>query len=182
MCNKLLDNLDRSSVSKACCSYSISRIYALNLNCLHLHIAILIDFDNCMRIHNSLASTFTLTIMLFYILYLRILTDKEAMNSIMLRLLIATIVNTTTSYDSHITIITNMEIIVNHLFDTTLTKNNRYMYAFILCSRLYNNINTLLIFLSNNIYISCCISTCHSTIGTNIISASWNLMEVSNLF
>ena len=68
----------------------------------------------CSRIQNTFSCTVTFTVMLFYVFNFRILSNEKSVDAVMLRVLIATVVDTTACYDHYIRVFTNVEIIVNH--------------------------------------------------------------------
>ena len=119
----------------------ICRIHPFNLHHLHLHGASLLHGNFRDRIQNSFAIAVSLTIMFLYIFYSGIFSHIKTVNPLMLRILISTIVNATTGHNHHITILTNIEIIINHILHATLTQYYRNMHTLLLCPWPDANVN-----------------------------------------
>ena len=164
---------------RLCGTYS--RINAFNLYHFHLHEAVFLKIGLSYRIQQAFASTISLTVMLLNIFNLRIFAYKEAMNTIMLGILVTAVMNTAASNNYNITVITNVEIIIYHFLKSAFAKNYWYMNAFLLGAWLYTDINAAYISLGGNINISSSISLCQITVSTNIICTLRSTMQVSNL-
>ena len=95
--------------SGTCCQFRCigpdGRVNTLDLDHLHFHLAVFFHIYFCSRIQTTFSCTVTFTVMLFYVFNFRIL-----------RVLIATVVDTTACYDHYIRVFANVEIIVNHFF------------------------------------------------------------------
>ena len=133
------------------------------------------------RIHNTFTLAVAASIMLFHILYVGVLTNEEAVDTIVLGSLISTIVDTTAGYNGYIAVITNVEIIINHLGKTALAKHYRDVYTFSFGTGLNDDINALLVLFGYNINMSSGITSYGSTIGTDILSSGRYLMQTGYL-
>ena len=104
--------------SGTCCQFRCigpdGRVNTLDLDHLHFHLAVFFHIYFCSRIQNTFSCTVTFTVMLFYVFNFRILSNEKSVDAVMLRVLIATVVDTTACYDHYIRVFANVEIIVNH--------------------------------------------------------------------
>ena len=174
---------DHQSGTGSQLSFSITYggIHALDLHHLHLHRGILLHIDFCARIQDTFACAVTLTVVLFHIFYFCVFSHVETVNTVMLGILHTAVMNTTAGHYHYIGILTDIEIVVYHLFQTALTQNHRDVYAFVFCARFDLNIDTAAVILGNNIDICRCISGCHFAVGTDIVCALRHCMKVCYL-
>ena len=133
----------------ACCkirnSGTLCGVNTLDLDHLHLHGAALFHVNLCHRIQDTLAIAVAGAVMLLNIFNLGILSDIESMNTIMLGILHAAVVNAAAGYDDHIAVLADIEVIVNGLLETALAEHDRDMYALMFGTRFDLDINTALI-------------------------------------
>ena len=160
---------------------TLGRVDSFNLNGLHFQMGTFLQINFRGGIHHTLSGSFSRTVMLFHILYLGILSDMEGMNSGMFRFLISRIVNSTPCNDYDITVLSDKELVINHFLKSRLCDENGNMNALVLCSRLNDDIDSGLVGLRYDINICRCISSEHSTVGTNIIRTGRNLMKICDI-
>ena len=159
----------------------VSRIYPLDLHHLHLHDASLFHSDLSNRVQNALTIPVSFPIVLLHIPDSGILPHIKPVNSVMLGILIPAVVNTAAGYNHHITVLSDVEIIVNHILHAALTQHHRNMHALILGPRPDTDIDPADLCLGCNINICCGIPACHPAIGADIVSSLRNSMEICDL-
>ena len=107
--------LQSSMFSQLCGSFTDSRVYTFNLGSIHFHITVFPYLYDSLRIHDSLSLAVSASIVLFNIFYFGILSDEKAVDTVMLAGIIGSAVDTAACNDSHVTVVSNIEIIVNRL-------------------------------------------------------------------
>ena len=104
----------------ACCQIgtclTYCRVYTLDLYSFHFHVAALFHVHDGLWIQDSLSLTVTTSVMLLHIAQLRILSNEKGMNTIMFTGCITTVMNTASGNDRHITVFSDMEIIIYQFF------------------------------------------------------------------
>ena len=121
------------------------------------------------RIHHALAASVAFAVMLLHIADLRIFPDEKAMQSVMRTVSSATIMDTTSRHDRDIAVLSDIEIVVHHLFHATLRENNRNMNTLILRSRLDDNVDAGLVRLADDINICSGVTLAALSIHTDIV-------------
>ena len=100
------------------------------------------------------------------------------MNAVMLAGLISTIVNAAAGNNGHICVIPDKEIIIDEVFQSALTDDDRNMNALVLGTRLDNDINARLVFFCNDINIGRRIPSSQLSVRTDVVSAFRNFMNI----
>ena len=80
--------------------------------------------------------------MLFDIFYLSVFADKKAVDSVVLRVVAAAVVDSAARYDFHVRVFAYIEVVINLLLKTALGHNDGDMNAFVFCTFLYSYINS----------------------------------------
>ena len=120
--------------------------------------------------------------MLLHIFNFGIFSDEETVDSVMLTVGISTVVNSASSYNHHITVISNEKIIVNHLCQSALTQHNRDMNTLILCAVRNADINSFSVLFAGNLNMLRAVSLYTLAVGTDIISSFRHYMKSGNFF
>ena len=98
----------------------------------------------------------------------------------MLASVICTAVDTAAGDNGHITVVADIKIIVNSLFQTCLGEHYRNMNAFIFCSRFDLDDNAVSAFSWQDLNMFCAVSCLCLAVGTDIIGSYRDLMESGN--
>ena len=93
---------------------ALGGIHTLDLYSLHLHIAVFPKLHNGLGVHDTLPLAVPGAIMLFHIFYMAVLANIKSMNPIVAAVLVAAVMDSAASYDSHIAVVAYIEIIVYH--------------------------------------------------------------------
>ena len=180
MCHQTLTDYQLGTCCQFCLRITLRRIHTFDLDHFHLHVASFFHIHFRARIQDTFSFSVTCTIMFFHIFYFCIFLDEETVDTIMLCILIPTVVDTTASYNNHVTAFSDMEIVINHLFHAALAQYNRNVYTLVYRTRFDIDVDTADICLGYNINICRCISGCHLTVCTDVVSSLRNSMQISD--
>ncbi len=151
------------------------------MNRIHLHVAVLVQIDDCLRIHHTLSSALTRTIVLLYIPHLRIFSDKKGMNAAVFTGLVTAVVNAAACHNRDITVLSNMKVIVHQLFESRLCHQHRNMHTFLFGAGLDENINSRLVLFGDNLNMLCGLPACRFTVCADVVSACGHFMQPRHL-
>ena len=115
--------------------------------------------------------------MLFYVFHLCIFSDKETVNSIVLRFLVSAVVNTAACHNHHISPLSYIEVVIHRFRQTALAENHRDMNAFMFCKRPNFNINSAPVLFGYNVNIGCRGTLRRLSISPDIVCSLRDLVE-----
>ena len=88
-------------------------VHALDLDALHLHIASLIHGDLRPGIHDPFPFSISITVMLFHIFKLRVLSHKKTVDAVVAGFHIAAVVDPAAGDDGHIRIVSHKKVVAH---------------------------------------------------------------------
>ena len=146
-------------------------IHALDLHHFHFGIAAFFHVHFRTGIQDALAASRAGSVVFFNVLDPGVLSHIEAVNTVMLGVLVAAVVNTAAGNDHHVRALADEEVVIHHFLQSALGHHNGNMHAFVLGSGLDPDLQSADFFLGYNFNIGCGLSSCGSAVGTDVVSA-----------
>ena len=156
-------------------------IDTLDLHHFHLHGAVLFHIDLCAGIEQALAGPVAGAVVLLDILDLCALADKEAVDTVMLGILCAAVVDAAACDDHDIAVLADVKIVVDDFLESALAHDDRDMDTLILCAGLNLDVDAGSVLLGNDIDVGSRVAHGGFAVGTNVKSAFRHSVQVCNL-
>ena len=118
--------------------------------------------------------------MFFNIFYTGIFTDVKAMNTVMLGILHTAVINAAAGNNHDVTVFADIKVIINGFLQTALGKDDRDMHALMHRAWFDADIDAAAVFFGGDIDIRGGISSGKTSVGTEIIGACRNLVQIGN--
>ena len=147
------------------------------MNCFHWQI----HMNDCDWVEDVFAAAVCFTVVLFYVSDACILFEIERMDTVMLRFVIAAVVDTAACDDSDIGIFTDIEVVVYKIIDTALGDDDRDHDDFVFRARFDDDIDTGFVRFPFDLDVLRRITAAAAAVGTDIIRCTcWNFIHISN--
>ena len=153
-------------------------IHALDLHHFHFGIAAFFHIHFRTRIQDPLAASRAGSVVLFHVPDSGILPHIEAVNTVMLRVLVAAVVNAAAGNDHHIRAFSDKEVVVHRLLQSALGHHHRNMNTLVFGSGFDPDLQTADFFLGNNLDVGCGLSSGGDAVGTDVVGAFRHFMQV----
>ena len=161
---------------------SLRGINALDLDHLHLHGAVFIHIDFRAGIEQALAGPVTGAVVLLDIFDLGAFADKEAVDTVMLGILCAAVVDAAAGDNDNITVLTDVKVVIHDFLEAALAHDDRDMDALVLGPGLDLDIDARAVFFRNDIYVRSGISHGRLAVGTDVEGSAGDTVKIRNLF
>ena len=119
--------------------------------------------------------------MLLHIPDVRSLSHKKAVNTVMLRILRTAVVNAAARHNEYIRVLADVEIVIDQFLQSALGHYHRNMHAFVLGAGLNVHCQPLAVLAGNDLDVRRGCPSCRLAVGTDIIRAFRNLVQIGNL-
>ncbi len=155
-------------------------IHAFDLHHLHLDGAVLFHIYFSDGVEDTLARALAGTVVLLYIFYLGVLADIKAMDTVVLRIMRAAVVDTAACDDHDVGVVADEEVVVDLLFDTALGDHHGDMHLLVLGAGLDENINTADSLFGDDLDILAGLPEHRLGVGTDIKRAGRDILHISD--
>ncbi len=116
-------------------------VNAPDLDGLHLDGGALLQIDNGLGVHDAATGAVAVTVVLFRVFYMGVLTYIEGVQTVMAAGLGAAVVDAAARHNVHIAVFTDVEVIIDQFLNTGLGDNDRNVALFTLGSVLDTDID-----------------------------------------
>ena len=107
-------------------------VHARDLAGQHRNLRALGKIDNRLRVQNALARAFALAVVLFDIRDLRIFLHIERVDTVVLGVAVAAVVDAAAGNDGHLGAFADEEVVIDHVVEAGLCQHNRNMHILVL--------------------------------------------------
>ena len=153
-------------------------VHALDLHHFHLGIAAFFHVHFCARIQDALAASRAGTVVLFNVPDPGVLPYIETVDTVMLGILVAAVVNAAACDNYHVRAFADEEVVIDHFLQSALGHYDGNMHAFIFGSGLDPDFQSADFLLRNNFNIGRGLSACGGTVGTDVVGAFRHSVQV----
>ena len=119
--------------------------------------------------------------MLLHILHPGILPHVEAVDSVMLGILVPAVVNAAPRHDDDVRAFADEEIIIYDFLQPALGHHHRNMDTFVFGARFDPDLQSADVLFGDNLNIGCGLPSGRHAVGTDIVSAFGHFMKISHL-
>ena len=119
--------------------------------------------------------------MLFHIFYLGVFAYKEAVNAIVLGVLISAVVNAASGHNQHVRPLTNEKVVVDHVLQAAFADYHRNMHAFVLGAGLDVNVDAGAVWLGSNVNVGGGVPPGKAAVGADVVCSLRDGVQVGNL-
>ena len=107
-------------------------VHALDLHHLHLHGAAFVLIYLGARVQDALALPFPGAVVLLHVLHVGVLAHVEPVDAVVLRVLVAAVIDAAARHDQHVRPLAHEEVVVDHLLEARLCQDHGDMDALVL--------------------------------------------------
>ena len=138
----------------------------------------LLQIDDGLRVQNALAGAFALAVVLLNIVHLRVFADVESVDTVVLGVAVAAVMDAAAGHDRHVRALADKEVVIDHVVEPGFAQNDGDMHVFTFGKRCDFDVNAVLVGLGDNLDMLRVLAECLLTVKTDVDRAVRNARHI----